>query len=642
MSNEPLYFNPPDPALNEQNGNIVEDIFNRVFEVTKNAAMRRRVVVFVIAWLIWTFLVLVRVKDIFSVITAHENGLLETLLNFGRNYFDIAVLRGMLALGAAFWLAYLIAGMYPADIFDKSIKLGRQFLMQASFASRYHTITVSGGKIAPDDFDSPLLLIGGPGWLKVELDSAVLVEGPNGVRVVGPSGRDRDGKILLQGHERIRQCIDLRDVADQLQTEYLRSRDGIPIIARDIRFVYSVHRGGMQPSHIRPYPFDEKAVRNQIYLQGRNPNKPSPDPDWTKSLPIKIYVPISRQISGFTASRNLSEILANIGQPELDKLYKREEDIHEKTERINGGSEDDIPGLGFEPGTFQPRSIITSLYSSQIFKKVEKDKGFQVRWIGVGTWDLPNEVISQTHLQAWKLSRENAARSDEQELERIEEESTNQELLRFIQEILALFRKSVYNNENEDSDHFFSALSSQYFDHLISALDIYRRDNKVPPALLVKAILQLKKYQGITSLSRKLVNDYYEELHNELSDKMINIRPASSELIGTCWNMSAILEFQDRFRQELEAYFGKLMSLLSDIVHNNQIASTDFINAIWTLKKILNATNQVDDFLRSYLQNLQKKMEQYSAQGQVPPRDLLEAVMVLNNLFGTDKPHWVT
>jgi hypothetical protein len=630
MNNPSFNFNTANQQLVGQLINVVEMILNRVFEITRQAAIRRRMVVIAISFIIWTVLVLLRVDNVLSLLANHKEGFLVTFLKFGTYYFDPTVLRGVLALFAAFWLAYLIAGMYPADIFDKSIKLGRQFLMQAAFASRYHSITVSAGKIAPEDVDSPLLLIGGPGWLKVELDSAVLVEGPYGPRVIGPSGQDKDDKILLQGHERIRQCIDLRDVADQ-QTEYLRSRDGILIIARDIQYVYSVNRGGIQPSHLRPYPFDEKAVKNQIYLQGRNPNKPSPDPDWAKSLPIKIIVPISRQIGGFTTSRNLSEILANIGQPELDNLHKREEDIHEQTERTVGSDEEN-PGLGFDPGTFQPRNIITNLYSSPIFKKVEVDKGFQVRWIGIGTWDLPNEIISQKHLQAWNISRENAVRSDEQELKLIEEESTHQELLRFIQEPLAAFRKSVLANE-EDED-VCSALGSQYFERLISALDLYKRDDKVPPPLLLKAILQLKVYQGITSLSKKLIEDYYEKLHEDLHKATEKGLSATPDLIENCWYMSDILEIQNQLKLELDSYFGKLLSKLSDLMHSGQIASVNFINTIWALKIILNAPNHVDEFLKSYNESLRERLNQFSQLGQVPPRNLWDVVTLLNKLLG--------
>ncbi len=138
-----------------------------------------------------------------------------------------------------------------------------------------------------------------------------------GTRVIGPTGREPHGRARLNGFERIRQCVDLRD-QHNTQTVVARSRDGILITARDIRYMYSIARGQHIPSHANPYPFDEEAVRQAGLYPDAQRRETAGEPDWKKSLPGKIFSQINRHLSGFISSYNVGEFLANIGEPEMN------------------------------------------------------------------------------------------------------------------------------------------------------------------------------------------------------------------------------------------------------------------------------------------------------------------------------------
>ena len=277
------------------------------------------------------------------------------------------------------------------------------------------------------------------------------------------------------------------------QTVVARSRDGILITARDIRYMYSITRGPHIPSHANPYPFDEEALRRQVYSQTRHAGKPSSDPDWKKTLPGGIFTQISRQLAGFVSSYNIGEFLANIGEPEMEELHEREETIAQTSERIAGGGETSST-LRLEPGKFIPRTNISNLFQDVEFAKVQQRKGFQLHWIGVGTWDTPDTDILENHLQAWMLSRDNSLRGNPQKLQELEDDARMQELLRLIQEMLAAFEGA--REKSGSPDQVVDVMLADFHERLRLALDLYQRDGQDPPLELLDAIRVINEIRG--------------------------------------------------------------------------------------------------------------------------------------------------
>ncbi|HSJ87136.1 MAG TPA: hypothetical protein VK909_07990, partial [Anaerolineales bacterium] len=77
------------------------------------------------------------------------------------------------------------------------------------------------------------------------------------------------------------------------------------------------------------------------------------------------------------------------------------------------------------PPEFTPRYKITNLFSefAEDFTRKARDSGVELRWIGVGTWKTPVELVPEKHLEAWKISQENLKKSSEETLKKSENEA---------------------------------------------------------------------------------------------------------------------------------------------------------------------------------------------------------------------------
>ncbi|MEJ5226198.1 MAG: hypothetical protein WHV44_17180, partial [Anaerolineales bacterium] len=105
----------------------------------------------------------------------------DFLLFFVSIFINADLLRIAVVVILPFWAARRIAGIYLADIFEQEMSVGRDFVWRAAFATQLHTIHVRNGQIAEEDQDSPVVRIGGPGMVQVELDSAILDMFVNGI-----------------------------------------------------------------------------------------------------------------------------------------------------------------------------------------------------------------------------------------------------------------------------------------------------------------------------------------------------------------------------------------------------------------------------------------------------------------------------
>jgi len=177
----------------------------------------------------------------------------------------------------------------------------------------------------------------------------------------------------------------------------------------------------------------------------------------------------------------------------MEELHEREETIAQTSERIAGGGETSST-LRLEPGKFIPRTNISNLFQDVEFAKVQQRKGFQLHWIGVGTWDTPDTDILENHLQAWMLSRDNSLRGNPQKLQELEDDARMQELLRLIQEMLAAFEGA--REKSGSPDQVVDVMLADFHERLRLALDLYQRDGQDPPLELLDAIRVINEIRG--------------------------------------------------------------------------------------------------------------------------------------------------
>ncbi len=251
----------------------------------------------------------------------------------------------------------------------------------------------------------------------------------------------------------------------------------------------------------------DKAVESLAYRLPRpvKPGSPpSGKPDWLNALPGKIVGPIQVELGSFISRHGLSEFLASIGEPEEAALRSRETELDKLGQQLSGRNGNNAGEILFKPAAFAPRSSITALFYDEAgFKKRAADRGFQVNWIGVGTWETPAEIIPAKHLEAWKISRENILHSDPEEIERLREETRLEWHLQLIQTI-PINKFYMGMSEKVSESEVIDSIIGDYYDTIQSALEIYEREGKDLPQVLLAAMSVLNEVRGI---NRRWVND---------------------------------------------------------------------------------------------------------------------------------------
>ena len=140
-----------------------------------------------------------------------------------------------------------------------------RYLMASLFAFDYPILVIADGKLQIDSLGGPNLiqLIGGPGFLYILQGNVALVEGLDGkLRVLGT------GRHFITRLERVKEVFSLEDQYAQVDKIAATSRDGIEVVARDIRYRYRLDSGtdsGLGRTPENPYPYLEQAVIQAVY-----------------------------------------------------------------------------------------------------------------------------------------------------------------------------------------------------------------------------------------------------------------------------------------------------------------------------------------------------------------------------------------
>jgi hypothetical protein len=399
--------------------------------------------------------------------------------------FSLFFVKALALFGLAYVSALHVASIYQSDLFEfEDLSISRRFLTSAAFGGSTYTLHIAEGEVAERDRRSPIYLIGGPGWVQVAMDSAVLFEYPDGrPHVIGPTPLP----VRLGAFERLREpVIDLRDqflgsFTGEAERIRSRSRDGIPIEAHDVRFVFSIFRGGQNPTLQMPYPFQPSAVESLIYgLSSRvqdDERRPSAlSTDWKATMRTMIRSELAR----FMSTRPLNEYLASIGDPEIQSMRNRATVLQENLREVD--PDHPLPSSGSESAPrFASRTDLKSLFdrfASQFASNAHR-RGVELRWLGLGTWKPPAGIVLQHHEEAWQLSRENLRRGSAEAIAQLEQEAKWEELMRRIQSVpLGTFHR-YYGKETPR--RVKRALLQEYCEQLKEARDALLKKDKITP-----------------------------------------------------------------------------------------------------------------------------------------------------------------
>ena len=426
-------------------------------------------------------------------------------------YFNSYTLWILPIFLVTFFIAYQAASFYLADIFElEDVRIARKFIRRVALTGSNDTIRFTEGDILQEHRDSPVFRIGGPGKVTVDLDTIVLFEKADGrPRIIGPTEKERRGKAELEGFERLRQVVDLRDhhihlndLDKKSQSVKSRSLDGIPVAATDVRLMYSIYRGeNSKPTLDLPYAFTGESVEQMVY---KSTSKVLLDQQFTSSHQFKgmegIVGLVSGELSKFMSEKNLIEYLANISKLEVDKAKEQENAVfkeasevlapHETPEKV--GKDDQAAP------SFVQRPEITNLFS-QFTTKFTDDahkKGLELHWVGVGTWKIPSEIVPEKHFEAWKLSRENMDRGSDKSLNDLREKTKLQKTISLIQDVpLAAYHEA--NDKHPDRrEDAIQALLSDYLGLFNDNFYLLKNNKKHIPPTLVAAIHYMRRNFG--------------------------------------------------------------------------------------------------------------------------------------------------
>ena len=247
-------------------------------------------------------------------------------------------------------LARKMAARYLDDVYElHDEELASNFLEEVTFGYGHEKITINEGRISEKDEKSPLILIGGPGSIQVNLDSVALLEKVNGEpKVIYP----RNESWKLGRFERIREIgqndevgkreyaiINLRDQFVSGLSVKSRTKDGIPIEAQGIKVIFSILRRQQTKADKvdgDAYLFDERAVQALVYNQTIITPEPSTPSGITFPWDTTVIPLVISELEELIMSHNLGEILASISQEELDTAFSNDQTIAQMRVEMTG------------------------------------------------------------------------------------------------------------------------------------------------------------------------------------------------------------------------------------------------------------------------------------------------------------------
>ncbi len=508
--------------FNELFGRLIDAILNRLFDLRPQVATFRLWSIillflfsgFVISLFYYPLPVwLGHIQDIFGYLLNPDyipnfpGDPFYNLASYAYTAFtDPRVLQYLPIFLAPFFIALHAAANYLADVFElDDPRVARHFVQAVALTGSNESIRISNGVVLEEDKNSPVYLIGGPGRVLVNMNSAALFERPDGTpRVIPADANPANRRVRLDGFERFRQAVDLRPHLIELRDEDGRSAeirgrslDGIPISATDVCFQFTVFRNGQFPNPGNPYPFLQDAVQGLVYgaTSMVRPDLPTPskfEPNW----PANMVGLVRGRLGGFMNDHSLVEYLASIGLPEVDRYNARADQLTDAVEELTHSTDTDMPAVETKnKPPFTPRDEIKfelfNLFATD-FVNTQRDRGVELYWVGIGTWRAPIEIFPTTgtvpehHIEAWKLSRENLKKQQKIDRGIYRAEAIVQEFSTLIQEIPVA--KPLSASTPDESIAAMKELLNAYRLQLIQAVEFMRAKRRSVPQIIVQAV----------------------------------------------------------------------------------------------------------------------------------------------------------
>lgn len=305
--------------------------------------------------------------------------------NIVSTFLNPQVLLYLVPVLLALSLGIIISSRYLADLFElESPGIAIRYLLASFFGWNYPRLKINQGDIHQLNPTNPVKRIGGPGFIRTHLGFAATSEAINGTpKVYGLAMDEMDtaqhgvdplttnkerSSYFIQGFERLREVVDLRDRLVKVDEIRAVTRDGVLAYARDAQMLFRVHSAEKERSLKSPYPFTAESLRRLVYGQ--------PVVEGKRRSPDQALAYVLRQeMIDFIARHTLEEFLAL--QP-FRSTVKQQEEQDEAGENLQY--------------IHIPRRELTEHFYTDVLKERLRKQGLDLVWVGVGTWEIPVNI----------------------------------------------------------------------------------------------------------------------------------------------------------------------------------------------------------------------------------------------------------
>ena len=449
--------------------------------------------------------------------SAAANSILSGIETSTDEQWQIITILGILKYWIVLFFIYFLARKQAAHYLDDIFELNNEpiaaaFIEEVAFGGKKQKITIDKGEISQEDQKSPIVLIGGPGKIQVNLDSVALLEKLDGE----PEIIDAQDKPWELGcFERIREIgqedepgkrefaiINLRDQFVKDIKVVTRTKDGIKIYIEGVKAIFSIRRDPNSKTAAEleknPFTFDKKAVHALVYKQ-HVLKRPYHPPSGVKfPWETTAVALIKLELEELMQSHPLSETFASMTQKEVDELLKKEAENQQMKHHLIQGQK------GFDekkppPLTLIPRAIIRDHFFRPEFQKKAEELGIDIQWVDIGSWRLGDEFVPGKIKEARDLNAENQKRRAEVDRHHHK---------RILEELIELIKKVVVHNFHQEVD-----ATNLKDAEWASLAEMIRTNPELSNDYTVEKLAQQKaKNAATTTIVKRMLADFRREL----------------------------------------------------------------------------------------------------------------------------------
>ncbi len=286
--------------------------------------------------------------------------------------FKMTILPGSelryLLLPFFLWLVIFIIGFrFVLTAFNfKSAAKSMQFLTACMLNLNIPELVIQDGKAQlGEENDNQFTRLGGPGKLQIQIGSAAVSEDCRGIiRVLGP------GRHSISHYEIMKECTHLDERFQPIAILSARTKDGIEVSAKDIRFRFRISSnatgdGGERHGPESVYRFSDEGLTAIVYGRAQTDSR---NRTWEEDI------------------RNFVEatILEFIHRHQVDYLT--------------------APG---SQGT-DPRAELYQEFLSHEGKKKFSELGAELIWMDIGHFETPEENVAKYRVATWQAKWQGA------------------------------------------------------------------------------------------------------------------------------------------------------------------------------------------------------------------------------------------